>query len=169
MLCAVELFSKHAFVVTLKDKKGITITNAFQSILDKSKRKPNKIWTDQGSEFYNNVFRKWLKDNDIKMYSTYNEGKSVITERFIKNLKHKIYKYMPNISKNVYFEVLDDNVDAYNNTYHRTIKMKPEDVKEDFFAECNEESSKKDPKLKVGDHVRISKFKNVFAKGYTSN
>ena len=75
--------------VPLKDKKGTTITNAFQSILDSSKRKPNKIWVDQGSEFYNNVFKKWLKDNNISMYSTYNEGKSVVAERFIRTLKKK--------------------------------------------------------------------------------
>ena len=101
------------------------------------------------------------------MYSTYNEGKSVGAERFIKTLKNKIYKYMTAISENVYFDVLDDIVDEYNNTYHKTIKMKPLDVGDDSFAEYNEESNKKDPKFKVGDHVRISKFKNVFAKGYT--
>ena len=87
----------------------MTITNTFQSILDKSKRKPNKIWVDQGSEFYYNNFKQWLKENDISMYSTYNEGKSV--ERFIRTLKNKIYKHMTAISKNVYFDVLDDTVD----------------------------------------------------------
>ena len=76
LLCAIDLFSKYAWVVPLKDKKGVSIVNAFQKILDSSKRKPNKKWVDQGSEFYNNVFTKWLKDNDISMYSTYNEGKS---------------------------------------------------------------------------------------------
>ena len=101
------------------------------------------------------------------MYSTYNEGKSVVAERFIRTLKNKIYKYMTTISKNVYFDVLDDIVEKYNNTYHKTIKMKPADVKSDSFAEYNEESNEKDPIFKVGDHVRISKFRNVFAKGYT--
>ena len=121
----------------MKDKKGVTIVNAFQSILNSSKRKPNKIWVDQGSEFYNNYFKKWLEDNDIKMYSTYNEGKSAVAERFIKTLKNKIYKHMTAVSKNVYFEVLDDIVDEYNNTYHRTIKMRPIDVKSDSFVEYN--------------------------------
>ena len=78
LLCTIDLFSKCAFVVSLKDKKGATIPNALQSILNKSKRKPNKIWVDQGSEFYNNNFKKWLKDNDISMYSTHNEEKSVV-------------------------------------------------------------------------------------------
>ena len=121
---------------------------------------------DQGSEFYDN-FKKWLKDNDITMYSTHNEGKSVVAERFIRTLKNKIYKHMTSISKNVYFDVLENIVDKYNNTYHSTIKMKPTDVKDNNFTKYIEESNKKDPKFKIGDHVRISKFKNIFAKGYT--
>ena len=128
------MFSKYAFVVPLKDKERTTIVNAFQSILNNSKRKPNKIWVDQGSESYNNHFKKWLKDNGIIMYSTYNEGKLVDAERFIRTLKNKIYKHMTAISKNVYFDALNDIVDKYNNAYHKTIKMKPIDVKDDSFA-----------------------------------
>ena len=163
------MFSKYAWVVPLKDKKGATITNAFQKFLDSSKRKPNKIWVDQGSEFYNNHFKKWLKDNDISMYLTHNEGMSVVPERLFRTLKNKIYKHMTAISKNVYFDVLDDIGDEYNNTYHRTIKMKPIDVKRDSFSEYNEESNEKDPKFKIGDQIRILKSKNIFAKGYTPN
>ena len=103
------------------------------------------------------------------MYSTHNEGKFVVAEIFIRTLKNKIYKHMTTISKNVYFDVLDDIVDEYNNTYHRTIKMKPLDVKSDSFAKYNKESNAKDPKFKIGDHVRISRNKNNFAKGYSSN
>ena len=103
------------------------------------------------------------------MYSTHNEGKSVVTERLIRTLKNKIYKHMTAFSKNVYFNVLDDIVDKYSNTYTRTIKIKPIDVKNDSFAEYNEESNEKDRKFKVGDLVRISKYKNVFAKGYKPN
>ena len=168
LLFAIDFYSKYAWVVPLKDKKGATSVNAFQSILNTSKRQPNKIWVDQGIEFYNSSFRKWLKDNEMKMYSTHNEGTSVVAERFIKTLKNKIYKHMKAISKNVYFNVLDDIVDEYNNTYHRTIRMKPIDLKSDSI-EYNEESNEKDPKFKVGDHVRISKYKNIFAKGYTPN
>ena len=80
LLCVVDIFSKYACVVPLKDKKGVSIVDAFQKILDDSNRKPNKIWVDKGSEFYNNSFKKWLKDNDIEMYSIYNEGKSVVAE-----------------------------------------------------------------------------------------
>ena len=93
------------------------------------------------------------------MYSTFNEGKPVIAERFIRTLKNKFFKHMTTISKNVYFDVLDDIVNKYNNTIHRTIKMKPIDVTNDSFVEYNEESNKKDPKFKVGYYVRISKYK----------
>ena len=92
LLCAIDIFSKYAWVISLEDKKGVSIATAFQSILKQSNRKPNKMWEDKGPEFYNVSFKKWLQDNDIVMYSTYNEGKSVVGERFIKTLKSKIYK-----------------------------------------------------------------------------
>ena len=158
LLSVIHIFSKYAQVVPLKDKKDVSIVNAFQKILDDSNRKPNKIWVDKGSEFYNNSFKKWLKDNDIEMYSIHNEGKSVVAERFIRTLKTKIYKYMTSISKNVYINKLDDIVNEHNNTYHRTIKMKPADVKDStYFGSIELRSNDKDPKFKVGDHVRISK------------
>ena len=116
LLCAIDLFSKYAFVVPLKDKKGISITNAFKKIIKQSGRKPNKIWGDHGSEFYNNVFKKCLSSNNIIMYSTYNEGKSVVAEIFIRALKNKLYKHMTATGKNVYYDVLDDIVNEYNNT-----------------------------------------------------
>ena len=103
------------------------------------------------------------------MYSIHNERKSVVAERFIRTLKTKIYKYMTSISKNVYISKLDDIVNEYNNTYHRAIKMKPVDVKNDTYIDSNKEVNDKDPKFKVGDHVGISKYKNIFAKGYTPN
>ena len=168
LLC-VDIFSKYAWVVPLKDKKGISIVNAFQIILKESKRKPNKIWVDKGSEFYNSSFKKWLKDNDIEMYSTNNEGKSVVAERFIRTLKNKIYKYMTSISKNVYIDKLDDIVKKYNNIYHKSIKMKPVDVKDNTYIDFKKEVNDKNLKFKVGDHVRISKYKNIFAKGYIPN
>ena len=142
LLCAIDLYSKYAFVIPLKDKKGISIVNAFNKIIKQSKRKPNKIWVDQGSEFYNNDFKKWLSDNDIIMYSTYNEAKSVVA----------------------------DVVNKYNNTKQSTIKMKPIDVKDNKRVDIDDdEHNEKDSRFKVGDRVRISKFKNIFAKGYTSN
>ena len=160
------MYSKYAFVIPLKDKKGISILNAFDKIIKQFNRKPNKIWVDQGGEFYNNIFKKWLSDNDIIMYSTYNESKSVVAERFIRTLKSKLYKHMTAIGKNVYYDV----VNKCNNTKHSTIKMKPIDVRDNnnkrvYIDEHNEKRSR----FKVGDTVRISKFKNIFAKGYTPN
>ena len=168
LLCAIDLYSKYAFVIPLKDKKGISIVNAFNKIIKQYNKKPNKIWVDQGGEFYNHVFKKWLLDNDIIMYSTFNEGKSVVAERFIRTLKNELYKHMTATGKNVYYDVLDDVVNEYNNTKRNTIKMKPIDVgdnKRVYIDERNE----KDSRFKVGDRVRISKFKNIFAKGYTPN
>ena len=104
------------------------------------------------------------------MYSTYNEGKSVVAERFIRTLKNKIFKHMTAVSKNVYFDVLDNIVNKYNNTVHKSIKMKPIDVTSDSYAEYNKDSNVTKPIFKVGGHVRISKYKkNIFAKGYTQN
>ena len=142
LLCAIDLYSKYAFVIPLKDKKGISIVNALNKIIKQSKRKPNKIWEDQGSEFYNNFLKKWLSDNDIIMFSTYNEAKSVVA----------------------------DVVNKYNNTKQSTIKMKPIDVKDNKRVDIDDdEHNEKDSRFKVGDRVRISKFKNIFAKGYTPN
>ena len=169
LLCVIDLFSKYAFVIPLKDKKGISIVNAFNKIIKQSNRKPNKIWVYQGGEFYNNVFEKWLSDNDIIMYSTYNEGKSVVAERFIRTLKNKLYKHMTATGKKVYYDVLDDVVNKYNNTKHSAIKMKPINVKDNNKRLYIDEHNEKDSRFKVGDRVRISKFKNIFAKGYAPN
>ena len=103
------------------------------------------------------------------MYSTHSEGKSVVAERFIRTLNNKIYKYMTSISKNIYIDKLDDIVNEYNNTYDRTIKMKPINVKKNTYINIDKEINDKDPKFRVGDHVKISKYKNIFPKGYTLN
>ena len=97
LLCVVDIFSKDAWVVPLKDKKDVRIVNAIQSISKDSNRKSNNIWVDKLGELYNNFFKNWLQDNDITMYSTHNEEKSVATERFIRTLKNKIYKHMTSI------------------------------------------------------------------------
>ena len=163
------MYSKYAFVIPLKDKRGISVTNGFSKIIKQSGIKPNKIWVDQGSEFYNQDFKKWLSSNDISMYSTYNESKSVVAERFIRTLKNKLYKHMTAIGKNVYYDVLDDVANKYNNTKHSTIKMKPKDVGNNNKRVYNDEHNEKDSRFKIGDKVRISKFKNIFAKEYTPN
>ena len=103
------------------------------------------------------------------MYSTHNEGKSVIAERFIRTLKNKTCKYMTSILKNMYIDKLDNIVKKYNNTYHTSIEMKPVDVKDNTYIDFKKEVNDKNPKFKVGDYVRISKYKNIFAKGYMPN
>ena len=169
LLCVIDIYSKYAWVVPLKGKKGISIVNACQSILKKSYRKPNKIWVDKCSEFYNRSMKSWLEKNDMEMYSTHNEGKPVVPERFIRTIKNKIYKHMTSISKNVHIDKLDDIANEYNNTKHITTKMKPIDVKNNTYIDFGKEVNDNDPKFKVGDHVRISKNENIFAKGYTPN
>ena len=169
LLCFIDIYIKYAWVISLKDKKDTTITNAFQKIVDESNRKPNKKWVDKGSEFYSRSVKQWLQDNDIELYSTHNEGKSVVAERFIRTSKNKIYKHMTSISKNVYIDKLDDAVNKCNNTYHSTIKMKPVNVKSSKYIDINEESNKEDPQFKIDDLARISKCENIFAEGYTPN
>ena len=115
---------------SLKDKEVITIT-------DKSGSKPNKIWVDKGSKFYNKSLRSWLPINNIEIYSMHNEGKFAATERFVRTLKNKIYKYVNSISKNVYIDKLDSVVKKYNNTYSTTITIKPVDVKSKAYINFN--------------------------------
>ena len=112
------IFKANMLELFLKDKKGVSIVNAFQSISKKSNRKPNKIWVDKGSEFYNRSMKSWLEKNDIETYATHNEGESVVAERFIWTIKNKIYKHMTSISKNVYIDKVDDIVHKYNNKKH---------------------------------------------------
>ena len=121
----------------MKDKKGITITNAFQKNLDESNRKPNKIWVDKGSEFCTKSMESWWQNNDIEKYSAHNDGKSVVAERFIRTLKTEIYKFMTSVSKNMYIDKVNDIVNKYDKIYHSTIKMKPADVKSSTYIDFN--------------------------------
>ena len=158
--CAIDLLSKYAWVTPLKDNRGIRIVNVFEKIYSKG-YKLNKICVNQGGQFYNNLFEIFLKINKTEIYLTCNERKSAAAKRFIKNLKNKLFKHMTAVPKNVYFDVLDDIINN-NNTVHRTIKMKPIDVTSDSYAEYSENS-------KVGDRVRISKYKSIFSKRYIVN
>ena len=147
-MCAIDLFSKYAWIVSKKGSRGFNIVNAFQKVISKG-RKPSKIWVDEGDEFYNNLFKRLLKISNTEAHSTYLEGKSVVAERFIRTLKNKIYKRMTAISTNVRFDLLDDFVNKYNNRVHRIIKMKPIDVTSDSYAEYNEDCNKNEPKFKL--------------------
>ena len=169
LLCAIDLFSKLAFVELLRDKRGVIIVEGFKKIVNDSGRRPYKIWVDQGGEFYNNVFKNWLKNEGIDMYLTYNEGKSVVAERFVRTLKNKLYKHMTSVGKDVYYDVLDNTVKKDNDSVNKSIGMKPKDVGSDDEAAYVEQSNEKGARFSVGDRVKISKFIRVFAKGYTPN
>ena len=148
-----------------KIKKGKTVLYAFIKIVNESNCKPNKLWVDQGREIYNKLMQEWLEHNDILMYSTHNEGKSVIAERFIKTLKPKIFKKMTANHNKSYLPYLNKLVDQYNN---HSVNKKP--INADYSALTEKiETNSKPPKFKVNDRVRITKCKNIFSKGYTKN
>ena len=132
-----DIYSKYAWVFPLKDKKSIAITNDFQNFLKESYRKPNKIWVDKGSEFYNRSMKSFLQNNNIEMFSTHNGRRFVIVERFIRTLKNNIYKYITSISKDMYINKLDDIINKYNITCHRKNKMKPVDVRPSTYIVSN--------------------------------
>ena len=170
LLCVIAIFSKYTWLVSLKDKKNITVTNDFRKVLVESNCKSNEILDEKESEFFSRPVKSWLWDNDIEMCPTHDEEKSFITEIFISTLKNKIYKYMTAIFKNVYIDKLDDTVNEYNNNKdHRSIRMKPVDVKSSTYISFNAENINKDPKFEVGDHARISIYKKIFAKGNAPN
>ena len=174
LLTIIDIFSRYAWVVPLKTKTGKEITAAFSSVLKKSKRKPQKLWTDRGSEFYNKTFKNFLKQQGIHMYSTHNEGKAVVIERFNRSLKGAMFKYFSANSTRNYVKILPSLVHRYNHRRHRTIKMTPHEAsqkKNEERVKGNIEKPKKakPPKFKLGDLVRVSKLKNIFAKGYTPN
>ena len=127
LLCVIDVFTKYGFVKPLKDEKGKTVLTAFIKIVNESNRnnKPNKLWIKQGREFYSKLMQEWLDNNDILIYSTHNEGKSVIPERFIKTSKAKIYKKMTANDSRSYLPYLNKLVDQYNNTYPHSISKKP--------------------------------------------
>ena len=125
LLCVIDVFTKHAWVKPLKDKKGKTVLNAFIEIVNESNRKPNKLWVDQGREFYNKFMQEWLDNNYILLYFTNNKGKPAISEMFIKTVKTKIYKKKAANESKSYLPYLNKLVDQYNSTYHHSIDKKP--------------------------------------------
>ena len=164
LLCVIDISSKYAWVIPLKDKKGITITNAFQKILKESNRKSNKIWVQKGSELYHRSMKSWLEKNAIGIYSTDNEGKSLVAERFIRTLKNKIYKHMTSISENIYIDKLDDMVNKYNNAYPNTIRMKLFDVKSNTYIDSSNKIMMKILNLKLMTLLEHQNIKKHFCK-----
>ena len=169
LLAVIDVFSKYGRLIPLKDKTGKFVASALKTIFEE--RKPEKMWVDKGKEFYN----KDVKDL-IELYSTENEEKSSIVERWIRTMKEKMWKYFSTKSTNVYMNVLSDLVKEYNNTRHSSIKMTPVKASKkeneltvwrNFYPEHLEIYDIK-PKFSVGDKVRISKKKKTFEKGYTA-
>ena len=173
LLTCIDIFSKFAWVIPLKDKKGVTIKQALQKIF--KQRKPKLLWTDRGKEFYNKEVQDLLNENNIKLYSTNNsEIKSAVIERFNRTFKNMMYKKFTENNNTIFYNILDELVNNYNNKYHSTIKMSPiegsKKINEKKIKNIyNFEKTKKLGKFKIGDRVRISLEKNIFEKGYDTN
>ena len=171
LLLVIDIFNKYGWIKPLKDKKGETIVNALKEIFKESGRRPAKLWTDKGREFFNKDVR-----DLVELYATENEEKSSIAERWIRTMKEKMFKYFTDYNTNKYIDVLPDLVEDYNNTVHSSTKLTPTDASK----EENElkvwrnlypdryKTSRLNPKFSVGDEVRITKKKKVFEKGYTT-
>ena len=175
ILTVIDFFSKFSFCYPLKNKNYNEIINSFKDIFKKSKRKPKMIQSDEGSEFTNKQVQKFFNDNNIKWYHTYNRDiKCSICERFNRTILNKIYKNFTLNNNTIWIKDLNKLVKEYNNSYHRTIKMKPINASKKSNENIvrknyNFEIINKKPKFSIGDKVRISLLKNTFEKGYTSN
>ena len=175
LLVCIDVFFKYAWVVPLKSKAGLSLVDAFKIILS-SGRKPEKIITDQGTEFFNKHFKTLLKDEDIELYSTYNETKASVVERLIRTLKTRMWRYFTAKKTMRYIDMLPDLVYSYNHTIHRSTEKKPADVTVDnekqawhTLYDYHDEAEHPKYKFKIGDQVRISKIKRTFDKGYLPN
>lgn len=177
ILNVMDVFSRYAWSRPLKNKDSKSVLNALKDIIYKSKRKPNRLWVDQGKEFYNRDMKNFLKDNDIEIYSTYGENKASIIERFNKTMKEIMFKYFTSNNTRRWVDVLDEIIKKYNSRKHKTIGMTPKEASkienEEIVIENTypkvEEKVKEKPKFKIGDFVRISRIKGTFEKGYLPN
>ena len=176
LLMVLDVFSKYGWIVPLKNKKGETVMNAFKTIF-KEGRKPQYLWTDKGKEYYNKHVKELLDKNKITLYSTENEEKSSVCERWNRTIKTKMWKQFTVQGNTQYLDMLPKLVKQYNNTRHSSTKMTPTEASKKknegvvyFNLYGDMETLKQKPKFQVGDKVRISKYKrNVFDKGYTPN
>ena len=176
LLTVIDVFSKYGRIIPLKTKTGSEVAEAFQNLFSNNKP-PAKLWTDKGTEFYNASMKKVLQKYNVLLYSTENEEKSSVAERWNRTMKTNMWKYFTANNTRTYIDVLQKLVDKYNNTYHHSIKSKPSDARkpekyahvfEALFGKVNREK-KKTPKFHVGDRVRIGKKKEQFEKGFTPN
>ena len=175
LLLVIDTFNKYGWIIPLKNKKGETVVKAFKTIFEEG-RIPEKLWTDKGKEFYNEKMDDLRKLNNIELYSTENEEKSSIAERWIRTMKEKMWKYFTDNNTYKYIDVLPDLVEDYNNTVHSSTKLTPIDAskkKNELTVWRNlypdrYKTSRLNPKFSVGDEVRITKKKKDFEKGYTT-
>ena len=175
IIMIIDIFSKYGWAIPLKSKVGIEVTKAFSKLWASSKP-PERLWVDKGKEFYNNSMKDLLDRHHVQLYSTENEEKSSVVERWNRTIKRIMWKYFTANNTNVYINMLPNIIHKYNNTYHRSIKCTPtaarkasnhQHVYEALFG--GDTNVKKTPKLKIGDRVRIIKKKNIFEKGFTPN
>jgi len=171
LMTVIDTFSKYSFAIPLKNKTGESVTKAMKFIFETYKRHPKNLQTDDGKEFYNNKFKSLMRDYHINHYSTFSSLKASIVERFNRTLKENMWKEFSLSGNYKWVEIVEKLVDKYNNTKHRTIKMKPCDVNKKNANQLlstiyNHIKVAAPAKFKVGDFVRISKFKHVFEKGY---
>ena len=174
LITVIDVFSKYGWIQPIKNKTGTEVEGAFKNIFAEG-RVPEKLWVDKGKEFYNQHVKKLLNKMNIEMYSTENEEKSSVVERWNRTMKNKMYKYFTANVTRTYIDVLPEMVDKYNNTKHRSIGMTPVEASlpknsdKVYFNLYKNMPEKTKPKFKVGDKVRITKKKSIFDKGYTSN
>jgi hypothetical protein len=175
ILTIIDVFTKYAWAMPLKNKTSQTITDTFSNIFKKTI--PSKLWVDRGSEFYNKTFEKLLKSNDIVMYSTYSNNKSVVIERFNRTLKTYMFRLFTQNNNRNWINILDNLIKYYNDKTHSTIGMSPNDasLKKNYETvlqntlDSQPKLIKKKPKFKINDVVRISRVKGIFEKGFHPN
>ena len=177
LLMIIDVFSKYGWIVPLKTKTGTAVASAFKQVFKESGRVPARLWTDKGKEFYNKSMKELLeKNNDIVLYSTENEEKSSVAERWNRTMKQKMWKYFTANNTHKYLDILPALVKKYNNTYHRSIKCTPQEaldpknyihVSNALYADTSKIAKK--PSFHVGERVRIGKKKKTFEKGFTPN
>ena len=175
ILVLVDVFSKYAWARPLKNKEGISVAEAFEDIFDSSKRIPYRLWTDRGTEFYNQNVERTLKKHKVQLYSTFNDPKSAIAERFIRTLRGKLESNFLLTQSTVWYDILPELISEYNNSRHRSISMTPKEasklcnyqkVYDSLYKKTHVEGT---PAFHIGDKVRISINKRLFEKGSTSN
>ena len=171
----IEVFTKYGWAIPLKTKTGVEVSRAFEKLWkNKAVPHPKKLWTDKGKEFYNKSMNELLSKNNIELYSTENEEKSSIVERWNRTIKRNMWKYFTANNTTKYIDVLPQIIEKYNTTYHRSIKCTPTVARKPSSRQHVEEAlygrklpPLKRPKFKVGDRVRILKKKKTFEKGFT--